>query len=77
MLIQGVLTLNFERVQVIGRWKNIYRKRVPEFTSVRDERMKILVNSCIRKMNRIGIRRSRKPCAARLKGSGGMQLASS
>ena len=29
------------------------------------ERMKILVNSCIRKMDRIGMRRSRKPCAAR------------
>ena len=27
--------------------------------------MKILVNSCIRKMDRIRMRRSRKPCAAR------------
>ena len=27
--------------------------------------MKILVNSCIRKMDRIEIRRSRKSCAAR------------
>ena len=35
-----------------------------EFTSVRDERVKILVNSCIIKMDRIGIR-SRKSCAAR------------
>ena len=38
--------------------------RVSEFISVRDERVKILVNSCIRKMDRIGIR-SRKPCAVR------------
>ena len=28
--------------------------------SVRDERVKILVNSCIRKMDRIGMGRSRK-----------------
>ena len=27
--------------------------------------MKILVNSCIRKMDRIGMRRSRKSCAVR------------
>ena len=47
---------------MVGRWKNRQRKRVPEFTSVRDERMKILVNSCIRKMDRIGMR-SRKSCA--------------
>ena len=33
-------------------------KRVSEFTSVRDERVKILVNSCIRKMDRIGVRRN-------------------
>ena len=46
-------------------WKNRQRKRVPEFTSVRDERVKILVNSYIRKMDSIGMRRSRKPCAAR------------
>ena len=50
---------------VIGRLKNRQKKRVPEFTSVRDERMKILINSCIRKMDRIGMRRSRKSCAAR------------
>ena len=51
----------------MGRWKNRQRKRVPEFISVRDERVKILVNSCIRKMDRIGMRRNRKPCAARLR----------
>ena len=28
--------------------------------------MKILVNSCIRKLDRIGMRRIRKTCAARL-----------
>ena len=46
------------------------RKRFPEFTSVREERVKILVNSFIRKMDRIGMRRSRKSCAARLRESG-------
>ena len=35
-----------------------------------DERVKIIVNSCIRKMNRIGMRRSRKPCAARPRDAG-------
>ena len=45
--------------------ENRQRKRVPEFTSVRDERVKILINSCIRKMDRIRMRRSRKSCAAR------------
>ena len=38
--------------------------RVSEFTSVSDERVKILVNSCIRKMGKIGMK-SRKSCAAR------------
>ena len=40
-------------------------KEVSEFTSVMDEKLKILVNSCIRKMDRIGTRTSRKPCAVR------------
>ena len=40
--------------------------RVPEFTSVRNEKVKILVNSSIRKMDRIGMR-SRKSCTARLR----------
>ena len=38
--------------------------RCPEFTSARNERVKILINPCIRKMDRIGMR-SRKSCAAR------------
>ena len=54
-----------KRVQIIGRWKNRQRKRVPELTIVRDRTVKILVNSCIRKMDRIGMRTGRKPCAAR------------
>ena len=45
--------------------ENKQRKRVPEFTSVSDEKVKILVNSCIRKMDKIGMGRSRKSCAAR------------
>ena len=56
---------SFERVQVIGRWKSRQRKRVPEFTSVRDEWVKIMFNSCIRKMDIIGMRRSKKSCAVR------------
>ena len=46
--------------------KNRQRKRVSEFTSVRDER----VDPYIRKMDRIGMRRSRKSCAARLREGG-------
>ena len=39
--------------------------------------MNVLVNSCIRKMDRIGMRASRKSRAVRLQEGGGMQLASS
>ena len=39
----------FERAKVIGRWKNRQRKRVPEFTSVRDARVKILVSLALGK----------------------------
>ena len=42
-----------------------------------DERVEILINSCIRKMNIIGMRRNGKPCATRPQEGGGMQLASS
>ena len=35
--------------------------------------MKILVNSCIRKMDKIGMKRSRKPCTA---GGGGRHAVS-
>ena len=35
----------------MGRWKNRIRQRVPEFTSETDERMKMLVNSCISKVD--------------------------
>ena len=41
-----------ERSQVVGKWENRDRKRVPEFTSERDERVKILVNSCISKVEK-------------------------
>ena len=39
--------------------------------------MKILVNSCFRKMDRIGMRRNRKSYAVRPWEGEGMQLASS
>ena len=57
--------LSLETVQVIGRWKYRRRERVPEFTRERDERLRILVNSCIRRVDRIGVRRKSKYCAAR------------
>ena len=40
-------------------------KRVPEFTRERDERLRILVNTCIREVDRIGVRGRSKSCAAR------------
>ena len=62
---------------LVGRWKYRIRERVPEFTSERDERMKMLVNSYISEVDRIGMRSSRKSCAARPREGGGMQFASS
>merc|ERR1711917_168247 len=55
----------FEGVQVVGRWKKIRRKRVPEPTSGREERVIILVDSCERYFDRKGVRRYRKSCVAR------------
>ena len=51
-------------------WKSLSHSQVEkqtkeESSSVRDEGVNILVNSCIRKMDRIRTRRSRKPSAAR------------
>ena len=57
--------LSLETVQVIGRRKYRSRKRVPEFTRERDERLRILVYSCIREVDRIGVRGRGKSCAAR------------
>ena len=37
-------------------WKYRSRERVPEFTREREERLRILVNSCIREVDRIGVR---------------------
>ena len=36
-----------------------------EFTRERDERLRILVNSCIREVDRIGVRGRSKSCTAR------------
>ena len=41
------------------------RKIVPEFTSKREERITMLVNSCIRDLDSIGVSEGRKSCAAR------------
>ncbi len=40
--------------------------RVPEFTSEKYEKMKLVLNSCISELDRIGIRVRRKSCAVRL-----------
>ena len=68
---------SFKIVQVVGWWKYRIRQTLPEFTSERDERMKMLVSSRINEVDRIGMRESRKSCAARPREGGGMQLASS
>ena len=52
------------------------RQRVSEFTSESDERMKILVKSCISEVDRTGVRGSRKCGAARPWEGGGMQATS-
>ena len=59
------LYLSLETVQVIGRRKYRGRKRVPKFTREWDERLRVLVNSCIREVNRIGVRGRGKYCATR------------
>ena len=66
--IRGVLTLVFRKSSSHRpvKKKKTHRETVREFNSIRDEIMKILVKSCTRKMDRIGIR-SRKPCSARLR----------
>ena len=43
----------------------IQKKRVPEFTRESDESLRILVNSCIREVDRIGVRGRSKSCAAK------------
>ena len=69
------ISVSLERVQVIGRLKYRGWKRVPEFTRERDDRLRMLVNSCIREVDRIGVRGRSKQ---RGRGSrGGTQLARS
>ena len=46
------------------------QERVPVFTRERDERLGILVNSCIREVDRVGVRGRSKSCAARLREQG-------
>ena len=52
-----------------------FRQRVSEFTSRGEKRVKILVNSCKRWADKIGMRVSRKSCAERSWEGGSMQLA--
>ncbi len=49
--------------------------RFPELTSERDERMKLVFNSCISEVDRRGMQGRRQFCAARPLEGGGMQLA--
>lgn len=55
--------------------KRKHSGRVPDFTNNRDERVKILTNSCISKVGRIRVTVSGKSCAARSE-EWGMQSAS-
>lgn len=50
-----------ESVQVISMRKYGLGKAAPEFTSDRVEIMKILADSCIKKLDSIGMKWSRKP----------------
>ena len=57
-------------IQVVERCHDIIRQKIPEFPRKKDERVKILVNSCINEVNRGGVRVSRKhyvtrPCVDR------------
>ncbi len=52
-------------LQVIGRRKYRQRKAVPEVTSERDEGMMILVDSCIRGLDRIRVSKRGKSSFAR------------
>ncbi len=60
-----------ERVQVVGRRKYRQRTIVPEFTSERDEGVKMLLNSCLRDLDGIGMSLVGKASAAR---EGGRQV---
>ncbi len=53
------------KIQVVGRRKYRERKAVPEFTSNRDERLKVLVHSCIRSLDSIRVSLCRKTYTAR------------
>ncbi len=48
-----------------GKKKTTKWPSIVEFTSERDERMEMLVNSCISEVDRVGMREHRKSCAAR------------
>lgn len=53
---RGVLISPHEKVYVEGRWKSSRMKAAPEIMSKRNEREKIMANSCISKLDRIGMR---------------------
>ena len=67
------------------RFKSLSRRQVKnetgnkglELTSKRDKEIDILGNSCIRELNRIEVRESRKSCGVRSLKEGSMPLASS
>ncbi len=54
-----------EDIQVVVRRKYRGRKGVPEFTSDREESIKVLVHSCIRGLDSIRVSLWRKTCKAR------------
>lgn len=53
-----------KRSQVVGTRKNKVRQTVSEFSSERDGGLKILVNSYIKRMDKIELRMNGKSCAA-------------
>ena len=46
----------YVRIQVKGRWENRGRKYILKYTNIRDERVTTGVNSCVSKMDRIGMK---------------------
>ena len=60
------LQSSFERVQIHRKVEKQTKEESSRFYLCKGRKVKILVNSCNSKMDRIGMRRSRKSCAARI-----------
>lgn len=72
--VSVLMLLSLKKIQVVGTWKKMNREKIVlEFTRKRDERVKILLYSYITKMDRMEVRVSKNPCAARLLDGEGIQ----